>query len=52
MIRRKATVGVAAIGVVAGAVALGFVAAPAGAGQSPTLPPTTPAALVQSVLTN
>ncbi|HEX5115830.1 MAG TPA: outer membrane lipoprotein carrier protein LolA [Pseudonocardiaceae bacterium] len=51
MIRRKATVGVAAIGVVAGAVALGFVAAPAGAGQSPTLPPTTPAALVQSVLT-
>ncbi|HEX3650756.1 MAG TPA: outer membrane lipoprotein carrier protein LolA [Pseudonocardiaceae bacterium] len=51
MIRRRATVGVAAIGVVAGAVALGFVAAPAGAGQSPSLPPTTPAALVQSVLT-
>lgn len=50
MIRRKATVGVAAIGVVAGAVALGFVAAPAGAGQSPSLPPVTPAALVQSVL--
>ncbi|HKN99384.1 MAG TPA: outer membrane lipoprotein carrier protein LolA [Pseudonocardiaceae bacterium] len=51
MIRRRATVGVAAVGVVAGAVALGFVAAPAGAGQSPSLPPTTPAALVQSVLT-
>jgi outer membrane lipoprotein-sorting protein len=52
MNRRNATVGVAAIGVVAGAVGLGFLAAPgAGAGQSPTLPSTTPAALVQSVLT-
>lgn len=50
MNRRKATLGVAVGGVVAGAVALGFVAAPAGAGQSPTLPKTTPAALVQSVL--
>lgn len=51
MNHRKATLGVAAGGVVAGAVALGLVAAPAGAGQSPTLPRTTPAALVQSVLT-
>ncbi len=51
MNRRKATLGVAAIGVVAGAVGLGFLAAPAGAGQSPTLPTVTPDALVQSVLT-
>jgi outer membrane lipoprotein-sorting protein len=51
MNRRNATLGVATIGVVAGAVGLGFLAAPAGAGQSPTLPSTTPAALVQSVLT-
>lgn len=51
MDRRKATLGAAVAGVVAGAVALGFVAAPAGAGQSPTLPTTTPDALVQSVLT-
>ncbi|HEX3592470.1 MAG TPA: outer membrane lipoprotein carrier protein LolA [Pseudonocardiaceae bacterium] len=51
MNRRKATLGVALAGVVAGAVALGLVAAPAGAGQSPTLPKTTPDALVQSVLT-
>ncbi|HEX5401982.1 MAG TPA: outer membrane lipoprotein carrier protein LolA [Pseudonocardiaceae bacterium] len=51
MDRRKATLGAAVAGVLAGAVALGFVAAPAGAGQSPTLPKTTPDALVQSVLT-
>lgn len=51
MDRRKATLGVALAGVVAGAVGLGFLAAPAGAGQSPTLPSTTPDALVQSVLT-
>jgi outer membrane lipoprotein-sorting protein len=50
MNRRKITLGAAAIGVVAGAVGIGFLAAPAGAGQSPTLPGTTPAALVQSVL--
>jgi outer membrane lipoprotein-sorting protein len=51
MNHRKTTLGVATVGVVAGAIALGFIAAPAGAGQSPTLPTTTPAALVQSVLT-
>jgi outer membrane lipoprotein-sorting protein len=51
MNRRKATLGVAVAGVVAGAVALGLVAAPAGAGQSPVLPRTTADALVQSVLT-
>jgi outer membrane lipoprotein-sorting protein len=50
MDRRKATLGAAVIGVAAGAVALGLVAAPAGAGQSPILPSTTPAALVQSVM--
>lgn len=52
MDRRKATVGVAAIGVVAGVVALGIIAAPAGAGQSPTLPSATPEALVASVVTS
>ena len=51
MNRRKATLGAAIVGVVAGAVGLGFLASPAGAGQSPTLPATTPDALVQSVLT-
>ncbi|HVV24634.1 MAG TPA: outer membrane lipoprotein carrier protein LolA [Pseudonocardiaceae bacterium] len=51
MDRRKATLGAAAIGVVAGVTALVVVASPAGAGQSPTLPKTTPDALVQSVLT-
>lgn len=51
MDRRRATLGAAAVGVVAGAVALAFIASPAGAGQSPTLPTTTPEALVQSVLT-
>lgn len=51
MNRRNATLGVAAAGVVAGAVGLGLVAAPAGAGQSVNLPATTPNALVQSVLT-
>jgi outer membrane lipoprotein-sorting protein len=50
MDRRKATLGAAIVGVAAGAVALGLVAAPAGAGQSPVLPATTPTALVQSVL--
>jgi outer membrane lipoprotein-sorting protein len=52
MDRRRATLGAAVVGVVAGAVALAFVATPAGAGQSPTLPPTTPDALVTSVLTS
>jgi outer membrane lipoprotein-sorting protein len=51
MNRRKVTLGAAAVGVVAGAVCLGLVAAPAGAGQSPTLPTVTADALVQSVLT-
>jgi outer membrane lipoprotein-sorting protein len=52
MDRRRATLGAAVVGVAAGAVALAFVATPAGAGQSPTLPPTTPDALVASVLTS
>lgn len=52
MDRRRATLGAAVVGVVAGAVALAFVATPAGAGQSPTLPSTTPDALVASVLTS
>jgi outer membrane lipoprotein-sorting protein len=51
MDRRRATLGAAAVGVVAGVVGLGFLAAPAGAGPAPNLPSTTPAALVQSVLT-
>jgi outer membrane lipoprotein-sorting protein len=51
MNRRKATLGAAVVGVVAGAVGLGLLAAPAGAGQAPTLPGITPDALVQSVLT-
>jgi outer membrane lipoprotein-sorting protein len=51
MDRRRATLGAAAVGVAAGAVALALVASPAGAGQSPTLPSTTPDALVASVLT-
>jgi outer membrane lipoprotein-sorting protein len=51
MNRRKATLGVAAVGVVAGAVGLGLVASPAGAGAQVNLPATTPNALVQSVLT-
>lgn len=51
MDRRRATLGAAGVGVLAGAVALALVAAPAGAGQSPTLPKTTPDALVQSILT-
>lgn len=52
MNRRNATLGVALAGVVAGAVGIGFLASPAGAGQSPTLPSITPDALVQSVLTS
>jgi outer membrane lipoprotein-sorting protein len=51
MNRRKATLGAAAVGVVAGAVGLGMLAAPAGAGQAPSLPAISPQALVQSVLT-
>jgi outer membrane lipoprotein-sorting protein len=51
MNRRMATLGVAAAGVVAGAVGLGLLAAPAGAGQAPSLPAITPQALVQSVIT-
>lgn len=50
MNRRKATLGAAVVGVTIGAVALGLVAAPAGAGQSPALPPISPDALVGSVL--
>jgi outer membrane lipoprotein-sorting protein len=51
MDRRKATLGGAGIGVVAGVVGLVVLAAPAGAGAAPSLPSTTPQALVQSVLT-
>ena len=51
MNRRMATLGVAAAGVVAGAVGLGLLAAPAGAGQAPSLPAITPQALVQSIIT-
>ena len=51
MNRRMATLGVAAAGVVAGAVGLGLLAAPAGAGQAPSLPSITPQALVQSIIT-
>ncbi|HEX3791483.1 MAG TPA: outer membrane lipoprotein carrier protein LolA [Pseudonocardiaceae bacterium] len=51
MNRRRATLGAAVIGVVAGAVGLGVLAAPAGAGQAPSLPAISPQALVQSVLT-
>lgn len=52
MDRRKATLGGAGIGVVAGVVGLVVLAAPAGAGAAPSLPATTPQALVQSVLTS
>jgi len=52
MDRRKATLGGAAVGVVAGVVGLVVLAQPAGAGPAPTLPATTPQALVQSVLTS
>ena len=51
MDRRKATLGGAGIGVVAGVVGLVVLASPAGAGPAPSLPATTPQALVQSVLT-
>jgi outer membrane lipoprotein-sorting protein len=52
MNRRKATLGAAVVGVVAGAVGLGLLGhGLAGAGQAPTLPSTTADALVQSVLT-
>ncbi|HEX4223037.1 MAG TPA: hypothetical protein VHZ97_11775, partial [Pseudonocardiaceae bacterium] len=51
MDRRKATLGGAGIGVVAGVVGLVVLASPAGAGPAPVLPATTPQALVQSVLT-
>ena len=51
MDRRKATLGGAGIGVVAGVVGLVLLASPAGAGPAPSLPATTPQALVQSVLT-
>jgi outer membrane lipoprotein-sorting protein len=52
MDRKKATLGGAAVGVVAGVVGLVVLAQPAGAGPAPTLPATTPQALVQSVLTS
>lgn len=52
MDRRKATLGGAGIGVVAGVVGLVVLASPAGAGPAPSLPATTPQALVQSVLTS
>jgi outer membrane lipoprotein-sorting protein len=51
MDRRKTTVGVAAVGVIAGVAGLVVLASPAGAGPTPNLPTTTPAALVASVLT-
>ena len=51
MDRRKATLGGAVIGVVAGVVGVVVLASPAGAGPKPALPATTPQALVQSVLT-
>lgn len=51
MNHRRATLGVAAAGVLAGAVGLGVLATPAGAGQAPSLPAITPQALVQSVMT-
>jgi outer membrane lipoprotein-sorting protein len=52
MDRRKATLGGAGVGVVAGVVGLVVLASPAGAGPAPSLPATTPQALVQSVLTS
>jgi outer membrane lipoprotein-sorting protein len=51
MDRRKTTLGIAGVGVLAGVVGIGLLAAPAGAGQQPNLPATTPQALVASVLT-
>lgn len=51
MDRRKTTIGVAAATVVAGVTGLALLAAPAGAGPAPSLPATTPEALVGSVLT-
>lgn len=51
MDRRRATLGAAGVGVAAGVAALALLASPAGAGQSPSLPTTTPDALVQSMLT-
>jgi outer membrane lipoprotein-sorting protein len=51
MNKQKATMGAAAAGVLAGAVGLTLVAMPAGAGPAPSLPKTSPEALVQSVMT-
>jgi len=51
MDRQKTTIGAAAAGVVAGVVGLALLAAPAGAGPAPSLPPITPEALVGSMLT-
>ena len=51
MNKQKATMSAAAGGVLVGAVGLTLVAMPAGAGPAPSLPQTTPEALVQSVAT-
>ncbi|MEU7475665.1 sigma-E factor regulatory protein RseB domain-containing protein [Lentzea sp. NPDC042327] len=51
MNKRKVTLAAAAATVVTGAAGLSLLAMPAGAGQPPTLPPITPEALVEQVLT-
>ena len=51
MNNRKVTLAAAAATVVTGAAGLTLLAMPAGAGQPPTLPPITPEALVEQVLT-
>ncbi|AOS61710.1 LolA family protein [Actinoalloteichus hymeniacidonis] len=51
MQKRKMTAGVAAAGVLAGTAGLVWLAMPAGADQSPTLPEISPEALVESMLT-
>ncbi|MFC6094821.1 LolA family protein [Saccharothrix lopnurensis] len=51
MNRRRVTVAVAAVGVVAGATGLGVLAMPAGAGPAPVLPDVTAESLVESVIT-
>ncbi|GDY29954.1 LolA family protein [Gandjariella thermophila] len=51
MNRRRTALAAAAAGTVAGVVGLGVLAMPAGAGPAPSLPPTSPEQLVQSVLT-
>src|SRR5262245_2269542 len=51
MNKRKVTVAAAAAGVVTGLAGLSLLAMPAGAGQPPKLPDTTPEALVEQVMT-